>query len=166
MRIKIDIARNSKAWIQHKNVINKDFFKKMTDLVLGQYPNFTQLKTVELSVLLTSDEEMQQLNSQFRGKDKTTNVLSFPDMEIDWRKILELNLKNAYIYLGDIAFSEPVIAAESEENSISFYAHFTHLTIHSILHLLGYDHIEEDDAAAMQVIEVQLLKQLGINSPY
>jgi probable rRNA maturation factor len=166
MKINVEIAQESNFWDQYKHIINEAFFQNIILLILSRYENFSLLKQVEVSILLADDVTMRRLNKEFRGKDKTTNVLSFPDIDINWRKILELKFEEDYIYLGDVAFGDIVIATEANENAIDFYAHFTHLTIHSILHLLGYDHIKDEDSVIMQAIEVQLLQEIGIKSPY
>ena len=124
------------------------------------------MKEFELSILLAGNKQMQSLNGKFRKKDKATNVLSFPDVEIDWRKIVEFTPDNDYMYLGDIAFGYEVIALEAKNKLISFQDHFKHLVIHAILHLIGYDHIKDDDAEAMESIEIEILEAISIKSPY
>ncbi len=106
------------------------------------------------------------MNKEFRGKNYHTNVLSFPDTEIDFNNILEFKPNNDYFYLGDIAFCNEVIEEESAIQNISFQDHFTHLTIHSMLHLLGFDHQNDKEASAMEKLEVEILKKFGISSPY
>ena len=109
---------------------------------------------------------MQSLNNEFRNKDKATNVLSFSDIEIGWRKIVEFIPDSDYMYLGDIAFGYEVIVLEAKNKLISFQDHFKHLVIHAILHLIGYDHIKDEDAQAMESLEIQILEGIGIKSPY
>lgn len=119
-----------------------------------------------LSVLLTNNEKLQELNNNFRGIDKPTNTLSFPQFEE-----LDLNLefiKNSPSpqYLGDIAISYEKIFDEALEYKIPFMDHLTHIYTHSFLHLLGYDHIEEDAAEHMMNVEIQFLKTMSIQNPY
>jgi len=111
----------------------------------------------EVSVVLTDDAEQRELNRQWRGFDKSTNVLSFPQIE-PFAPVSGL--------LGDITLARETVAKEAEEMGISFEAHFTHLVVHGFLHLLGYDHIEEADAEEMEGLETEILASLGIADPY
>ena len=111
----------------------------------------------EVSVVLTDDAEQRELNRQWRGFDKSTNVLSFPQIE-PFAPVSGL--------LGDITLARETVAKEAEEMGISFEAHFTHLVVHGFLHLLGYDHIEEEDAEEMEGLESEILASLGIADPY
>jgi probable rRNA maturation factor len=111
----------------------------------------------ELSVVLTDDAEQQELNRQWRGIDKPTNVLSFPQIE-PFAPVAGL--------LGDIILARETLEREAAELGTSFTDHFTHLLVHGFLHLLGYDHVEEADALAMEALETQILQSLGIADPY
>ncbi|MDB5542256.1 MAG: rRNA maturation factor [Devosia sp.] len=111
----------------------------------------------EVSVVLTDDAEQRQLNHQWRGFDKSTNVLSFPQIE-PFSPVMGL--------LGDITLARETVAREAEDLGVTFEAHYTHLLVHGFLHLLGYDHIEEDDAAEMEGLETSILATLGIADPY
>ena len=111
----------------------------------------------EVTVVLSDDAEQQELNKQWRGIDKSTNVLSFPQIE-PFAPVSGL--------LGDITLARETVAKEAEEMGISFEAHFTHLVVHGFLHLLGYDHIEEEDAEEMEGLETEILASLGIADPY
>lgn len=117
-------------------------------------------KEPELSVLLTNDEEVRGLNKEFRGIDKPTNVLSFPDD--DWENE---ELENT-IYLGDIALAFETIERESAEQNKNFKNHFTHLLVHAMLHLLGYEHEEEKQAEDMEKLEIEILEDFQISNPY
>ena len=111
----------------------------------------------ELSVVLTDDAEQRELNQQWRGIDKSTNVLSFPQIE-PFALVSGL--------LGDIILARETLEREAAEMEISFEAHFTHLVVHGFLHLLGYDHVEDEDAEEMEGLETQILAALGIADPY
>jgi probable rRNA maturation factor len=165
MKIDVEIAIEYSKWDDFPE-FSPEYFAKTASSVLSRYQNLTKIPEFELSVLLTEDKKMAELNNQFRNKNKATNVLSFPDIEINWRRILEFKTNSEYIYLGDIAFGYETIEKEAEEKSISFQDHFRHLLVHSILHLIGYDHIDDEDAEAMENIEVEILDGFGINSPY
>jgi probable rRNA maturation factor len=113
-----------------------------------------------VTVLFTSDAEMQVLNRQWRGKDKPTNVLSFPapgGMPMP---------EDETPPLGDIALAFETVAREAEEQGKSFASHTTHLIVHGMLHLLGYDHETESEAEEMESEERLILARLGIADPY
>ena len=165
MNIIVEIAKELDEWDNYPE-IDERLFSEIASMVLSRYQNFSVVKEFELSILLAGNKQMQSLNDKFRKKDKATNVLSFPDVEIDWRKIVEFTPDSDYMYLGDIAFGYEVIALEAKNKLISFQDHFKHLVIHAILHLIGYDHIKDDDAEAMESIEMEILEIIGIKSPY
>lgn len=165
MNIIVEIAQESDEW-DNVPYVDESLFSEIASIVLARYPNFLKVKELELSILLTGAKQMQYLNNEFRNKDKATNVLSFPDIEIGWRKIVEFIPDSGYMYLGDIAFGYEVIVLEAKNKLISFQDHFKHLVIHAILHLIGYDHIKDEDAQEMESLEIQILEDIGIKSPY
>ena len=121
---------------------------------------------VEISVRLTTDEEVRTLNGQYRGKDKATNVLSFPMVQPDLLQTVSLNSDDGELRLGDIVLAHGVCVAEAAERGIPVEDHASHLLVHGVLHLLGYDHMTDDDGNAMEEIERQALGALGIADPY
>ena len=121
---------------------------------------------VEISVRLTDDDEVRQLNAQYRGKDKPTNVLSFPMVQPDLLAIVTQNSDDGEVLLGDIVLAHGVCAAEAAERGIGLADHATHLMVHGALHLLGYDHQGDSEAEAMEAIERDALKALGLADPY
>jgi probable rRNA maturation factor len=121
---------------------------------------------VEVSVRLTSDEEVHTLNRQYRGKDKPTNVLSFPMVQTDLLETVTQNSDDGEVLLGDIVLAHGVCAAEAAERGIAIETHATHLIVHGVLHLLGYDHMTDREAEAMEAIETDALASLGIDDPY
>ena len=104
------------------------------------------------SILLAADKRLRSLNLDFRGKDKPTNVLSFPSADPDYR--------------GDIAIAYGVTKKEAKAADKSFADHASHLVVHGVLHLAGYDHERPGDARLMEPLEVKILKRLGIADPY
>ena len=114
----------------------------------------------ELSLLFTDDATIAGLNSDWRGKPKPTNVLSFPAVAVD-----EPGREMA-VPLGDIVFGYETVAKEAAEAGLTLADHITHLLVHGLLHLLGYDHEEDAAATAMEQLETAILARLGIADPY
>ena len=121
-------------------------------------------RPVEISVCLTSDEHVRALNAKWRGKDKPTNVLSFPMAEA--YELQNENVAEKELLLGDIILAHDVCETEAEEKGVLFEDHAAHLLVHGTLHLLGYDHLHDSDAAEMEAREVRALARLGIANPY
>ncbi|MFN9477508.1 MAG: rRNA maturation RNase YbeY [Rickettsiales bacterium] len=165
MKFTIEIAQDNDEWDSYKE-INPKLFEEILEEVLTNYPNFNKVQNIELSILLTNDKRIKKLNQEFRNENRATNVLSFPDLDIDFSQILEFKPDLDYIYLGDIAFAFETISEEVKKKNIPFLNHFKHLLVHSTLHLLGYDHMNDTEAEIMQDIEVKILKKLSIPSPY
>jgi probable rRNA maturation factor len=161
-QIKITILKSCKKWNELKE-INKKYMNLILRTVLSSHSNFDSVELVELSILFTDNSEISKLNQQHRNKNSPTNILSFPDTD---ELIYNKNDLDKELYLGDLALSYEQIMTESLESNISFYNHFTHLLIHGILHLLGYDHHNNEDAIKMESLEVKLLETLNITTPY
>ena len=116
--------------------------------------------TYEVSILLTDDAEMRALNATWRGKDAATNVLSFPANDTPAGDLSEPGL------LGDVALAYETTLKEARETNIALADHVAHLVVHGVLHLLGLDHMRDDEAAEMETLERQALASLGIADPY
>ena len=121
-------------------------------------------RPVEISVTLTGNEQVRALNARWRGKDKPTNVLSFP--MADESDLVKANVAGAELLLGDIILARGICEAEAAEKGVSIADHATHLVVHGTLHLLGYDHHDDRDASDMEAREIRALKRLGIANPY
>ena len=186
MELVIEIAKDFSLWNTHK--IQKKFLKNVLKHTLNEFPDLDKVCCIELSILLTNNERMTGLNSEFRKKSKPTNVLSFPD-ETDLLAVLQKSHSNTefgmvlkdtadpavrdvfaaqeYLYLGDLAFGYEIIQQEAMEQNKSFKDHFTHLFVHGVLHLLGFDHAKDQtQAELMQKFEIDILRTLGVQSPY
>ncbi|ABM23897.1 MULTISPECIES: rRNA maturation RNase YbeY [Shewanella] len=111
----------------------------------------------ELTIRIVDSRESQMLNSTYRGKDKPTNVLSFP---FEAPAEIELPL------LGDLVICAAVVENEAREQNKTLEAHWAHMVVHGCLHLLGYDHIEDEEAEEMESLETQLIESLGFTNPY
>ncbi len=119
---------------------------------------------VEISLRLGSDEEVRLLNAQWRGKDKPTNVLSFPMSE--GAELAGATGDGPELMLGDIILAHGVCLSEAEAKAVPIERHAAHLMVHGTLHLLGYDHEDEAQAADMEAREVRALARIGIADPY
>ena len=107
----------------------------------------------EMTIRVVDEHEARALNSQYRGKDYATNVLTFA-------------LTEEPVLMGDIVICAPVVAVEAQAQNKDLMAHFAHLTVHGVLHCHGYDHINEPQAELMEAIEIQILTKLGYSDPY
>jgi probable rRNA maturation factor len=159
--INIDIGSKSKKWQPHLKFIEDICKKLISSADLKKF--FKKDPSIEVAVSLILDREMQKINHQFRGKDKTTNVLSFPAQAPDF---FQKNYKENYVFLGDIIISFETVKKESLAEKKSFENHLTHMILHSILHLIGFDHQNKKEAKVMESLEVKILKQFKIPNPY
>ena len=116
-----------------------------------------ELNEAEVSVYIVDEAESQELNFQYRGKNKPTNVLSFP---------AEIPEEVGVPLLGDLVVCAPIVEREAQEQGKTLDAHWAHMLIHGTLHLLGYDHIEDDEAEVMEALETRLVTQLKFPAPY
>lgn len=117
---------------------------------------------VELAIRVVSEEESNELNLQFRAKDKPTNVLSF---EFEQPPGL-VEIGEALPYLGDLVICAQVVENEAEQQHKSLEAHWAHMIVHGTLHLQGFDHIEDGEAQVMESLEIKIMQTLGYASPY
>jgi probable rRNA maturation factor len=148
----IEISRNSDGWPDSLDARAEqavhEALKQSKATVTG---------AAELSVVLTDDAEQRDLNRNWRGVDKSTNVLSFPQIE-PFAPVSGI--------LGDIILARETLEREAVEQGVSFEDHFTHLMVHGFLHILGYDHMDDDEALVMESLETQILASLGVADPY
>jgi probable rRNA maturation factor len=126
---------------------------KIVSTILGQ----EKMSDCVINLRLLNDKEMRKLNMQFRQKDKTTNVLSFPNDDISVKQT-----KN----IGDIAISVEYVKAEAKKEGKTFDDHIVHMLAHGVYHILGYDHENNENAMIMENKEIQTLKKINISNPY
>jgi probable rRNA maturation factor len=163
--LSIDLCINDNIWVQPLKSLETKI-SKIIDFIIKKFGLYNYNNSIELSILLTNDKEIEQLNFQYRQKNKPTNVLSFPAHLIDTSNLALTIPKNNILSLGDIVMSFNTIVREQLEQNIPFDNHFMHLLIHGVLHLLGFDHNTAQQADHMENLEIEILAQFGINSPY
>ena len=135
-------------WAPYFDEALKADLKMLVEFVNG----VVELDGLTICCRFTDDDEIRQLNREFRDKDKATNVLSFPDGQ-EGR-------------LGDLAFAFETMKQEAEEMEITIEAHLRHLLVHGLLHLAGYDHHDSDEAEEMEALEISALALIGVDNPY
>ncbi len=151
--IAIDIAVESPLWDAFDEA---DALAERAIETALQHARVELFPGAEVSLLLSDDAFIRSLNARWRGQDKPTNVLSFPAAANP----------AATSVLGDIAIAFETMAREADEEGKSLRAHFTHLVVHGLLHLIGHDHESEAEAEAMERLEREILAALGIDDPY
>lgn len=163
--IEVDVIVHNECWLETLPSIEEN-----TLSICQQALRFTgitaHLEQLELSVTLADDAHVQMLNKQYRQKDKPTNVLSFPNSSLTPPDFEDIDDYEGYLLLGDIVLSLETLEKEAQEQGKSLQAHFTHLLVHGLLHLLGYDHETEEEAVIMEALETRILAEWGIESPY
>jgi probable rRNA maturation factor len=166
MNIEPILLQNYDKWQAYQEQLSPSKIKHILEVVFHNIqPNLKNI-SIELGIILESDQEIQKLNKQFRFKDRPTNVLSFPLHELKPGQDIENISQDDHIYLGDIILAYETFMQEIVLQAKPFINHFTHLLIHSTLHLLGYDHENDEEADIMEALEVEILNCLNIPSPY
>ena len=141
------------------NLYDPRWTMKSTSLV-RKVLKVCNLKRKGVSIILANDRQAQKLNYEWKGKNKPTNVLSFPNQDNFSKRT-----KSSY-YLGDIILAYETLKREASEGNILFSSHMSHLLIHGILHLKGYNHEKKNEERIMQTEEIRILKILNISNPY
>lgn len=137
---------------QQPHVPTQSDFQQWVETCLGEYN-----QDFELTIRIVDNIESQQLNKQYRDKNKPTNVLSFP---FEVPEGIELNL------LGDLVIAADIVEQEALAQNKTLSAHWAHMVIHGCLHLLGFDHISDVEAEEMETLEIIILNKLGFKNPY
>ena len=142
----------SQLTVDIQRIIEDDTLPGDNDLVHWARAGWQQDQDSEVTLRLVDESESRELNHQYRGKDKPTNVLSFP---------FEAPAGITVPLAGDLVICAPVVAREAIEQNKTPEEHWAHMVIHGMLHLQGYDHIEDADAEVMEALEIRLLADLG-----
>jgi len=164
MGIRIYISFQERKWID-KHL--KALARKAFEATLMSLSNKNIVEKKEISILACNDQIIKKLNSQFRGKNTSTNVLSWPKNEhFPAKEYPEKSLSKGIYDLGDIAISYETCINQAEKLGIKFENHVVHLLVHACLHLLGYSHQKESDFETMKDLEIKSLKLCKIENPY
>lgn len=145
--LELQLATNAKT-LPHPSQFKEWVRVILTDKILNN---------VELTIRIVDEEEIKNLNYRYRNKQSVTNVLSFP---------VKLEVCIDYSMLGDIVICAPVIELQAKQQNKDLLAHWAHMVVHGVLHLLGYDHENDSDAIEMEELEIELMEKLGFPSPY
>lgn len=154
MHIEIDLNTEADDWSDVSHLLEDTITQAASIALPKDITDFT------VSITLTNNSNIQILNNKFRNKNKPTNVLSFPQFEPDEITALP------ELHLGDLVFALETIQKEAMAENKTFENHLRHLTVHGFLHLLGYDHIEDEQAEEMEALEVEILAGMGVKNPY
>jgi probable rRNA maturation factor len=154
MNVKIDILNDSSAaWVPEDGHCN--------EWIASALASVHYTKKCSISLRFVDESESRELNANFRGKDKPTNVLSFP-ANLPAEVVKQIGIE----FLGDIVICASVLESEALQQGKTIAAHWAHLTVHGTLHLLGFDHETENEAQVMENLEIHALQQLGFTNPY
>ena len=156
MKLSLSLQQNFQA---PELVLKRAYLKKVVETSLR---HIATQSNCEIGIACVDNAESHQLNLEYRGKDKPTNVLSFPsDLPDEMAAILDS------FPIGDLVICIPVVLQEAIDQQKTPIEHFTHMLVHGTLHLMGYDHETSDaDAEEMEALEIEILKKLGFDNPY
>jgi probable rRNA maturation factor len=152
--LRIDVVPDSGDWSAFEPV---DTHVMLAAAALSAHPELAEHGIADACVALSDDSNVRALNATYRGLDKPTNVLSFPAGS---------GPRDGVIPLGDIVLAAETIAREAEQQGVAPIQHLQHLVVHGLLHLLGYDHETDEEAAQMEAVEIAVMASLGIPNPY
>lgn len=162
--ITIDIIVEEENWLAQSEQNTLDgLIRNALDISLEHVslPESIRNGQMEVTIVLSNNDTVRSLNNGYRGKDKPTNVLSFPQIDATMPHPEGMPLP-----LGDVILALQVVLDETKEQNKSFEAHLSHLVTHGFLHLLGYDHETDDEAQIMEGLEIKILDKLGYENPY
>jgi len=150
--LRIDVVQEAGDWSTKAGVV--EAVNQAADALAATHE--VERNTFEACVALSCDEHVARLNKTYRGKSASTNVLSFPAS----------GSRPEANFLGDVVLAEETVAREAEALGLPFKHHLQHLVVHGLLHLLGFNHECDEDAQAMETVEIRTLERLGIANPY
>lgn len=156
----VEISIQDPEWEKINDIYNIIDIASKTTLNNAILPKAALGRDLEISIVLANDDLVQVLNREYRNKDKPTNVLTFATLDSE-----EVSTEGI-LNLGDVILAHETIEREAQEQGKFPLDHIKHLTVHGVLHLLGYDHIEEDEANDMETLEIRILEHLGVQNPY
>lgn len=159
--LEIQIAVEDEGWPEEPSLaaLSEKVLVAAADFLARQERQPFPAMPPELSLVFTGDAAIQAINAEWRGKDKPTNVLSFPAFPLEPGKM-------PGPMLGDIIIARETVEREAVDLDKSFEDHLTHLLVHGFLHIFGYDHMETDEAEEMESLETRILAALGLSDPY
>jgi len=161
MDTKISLFIQNKRWESYPD-LNAKFINRIFQLIIDSFLSLKSFKFIEASVFLSNNSYIKYLNNRYLHKNKPTNVLAFPKIELDYKDLHlpSLNIQTDSLNLGEVILSYNTCFIESKKLSVSIIKHCSHLLIHGFLHLLGFDHIKSDDAKIMEEMERIILSQI------
>ena len=168
MTVEIDITHSSPRWVaalvDSAGLCRRAAAAALDEAVEG-LPAATG-RPIEVSIVLAEDRSVADLNLQFRGREGATNVLSFPALAAEDGPFDPLGADVPPVLLGDVVLAFETIAAEADDQGKTLADHCSHLVVHGILHLLGYDHLDSAEAKIMEQVEIRALGALDVADPY
>lgn len=173
--LELDIEIKSDEWLHDfpKDGDLEDFTNQTCDKLIPLISELSEFennsKILSLALSFVSNDEIQQINQKYKNQNKPTNVLSFNNF--DHKTIIDTGFKNIvnqhhFLFLGDIVIAYEICKEEAKNQNKPFKNHLTHLILHSILHLIGYDHMIDGSAEEMEAIEIEILRKINIPNPY
>lgn len=162
MSVFVDLIINHPEW-EDIGIDPDDFAQDVVSLTLkrAKLPNEMIDRDMEVCIVLTNDAEIHALNRDYRGMDKPTNVLSFATLDSD-----EDVPEDIPYPLGDVIIAWETMKREALEQDKEFLDHLRHMMVHGTLHLIGYDHLDDAEAAEMEGLEIEILKEMNVENPY
>ena len=174
MKFNFDIIIKTKKWLEFSDINNekniKDIINNICQNLIKHCPVKKlqpEINNIEIAISLLNNQQIKKINHKYRNKNSATNVLSFPMYSVQELQETDFSKKaDKYIFLGDIILSFEKIKQESKVYNKDLKKHLTHLILHSILHLLGFDHDSEFEANIMENLEIKILNKINISNPY
>lgn len=174
MKFNFDIIIKTKKWLEFSDINNekniKDIINNICQNLIKHCPVKKlkpEINNIEIAISLLSNQQLKKINHKYRNKNSATNALSFPMYSAQELQEIDFSKKtDKYIFLGDILLSFEKIKQESKVQNKDLKKHLTHLILHSILHLLGFDHDSEFEANIMENLEIKILNKINISNPY